>query len=180
MIGVYSLVVSVGYYYLGESAEYLMDVLDGSNGQPDHPAPNAISNGFLIIHVLVGYAINGNVMNKAIYALFQSDKEPTDSLWWLFATSITLVVSFILANVVPDLSEILGLVGASFGYALTFVFPAVFWLRIVPKEQQSDLAFGGHVAVLVMAVGVISIGMYAEIDKLVSILKDEANAPFTC
>jgi len=155
-------------------------VLDGKNGQKDHKVSNATSNAFLIIHVLVGYVINGNVMNKAIHELFVPAKEPTGSVSWLGATAITLSVSFVLANVVPDLSEILGLVGASFGYALTFVFPAVFWLKIVPKDKQGNTAFACHVAVLVMATGVISIGMYAEVDKLVGIVGDSDYAPFCC
>jgi len=94
---------------------------------------------------------------------------------WFVSTCLTLVVSFVLANVVPSLSEILGLVGASFGYALTFVFPPLFWLAIVKEQGWSRML---HITVLVLAALVIAIGMYAEIDKLINALK--LQPPFHC
>lgn len=164
---VYVSVAIPGYYYMGNGSVYLMDALKG------HAASNGTANAFLIIHVLMGYIINGNVMNKAVHAVFWSEK-PT-RLTWFGATCITLVSSFVLANVVPSLSEIIGLVGATFGYGLTFVFPPLFWLAIVKEQSKARYL---HIAVLVLAVIVIGIGMYAEIDKLANALEDQP--PFHC
>ena len=173
MMLVYFSVVVPGYYYMGNDAVYLMDALEG------HATTNGVSNGSLIIHVLMGYVINGNVMNKAIHALISSEEstqgQDVDRKSWFGATCITLSVSFVLANIVPSLNEILGLVGASFGYALTFVFPPLFWLAIV-KVQGFHRQL--HIGVLILAAIVIGIGMYAEIDKLVNAMADDP--PFHC
>eukprot|EP00656_Telonema_subtile_P043966 TRINITY_DN50270_c0_g1_i2.p1 TRINITY_DN50270_c0_g1~~TRINITY_DN50270_c0_g1_i2.p1 ORF type:complete len:394 (+),score=71.81 TRINITY_DN50270_c0_g1_i2:95-1276(+) len=178
---VYGSVTATGYHYMGDqSVDNMMKVLTSG-------PQKALANALLILHVLVGYIINGNVMNHEVTARLSAclgsshaPAGPTRALW-LCATSITVGISFVLANIIPNLSVILGLVGATFGYTLSFVFPALFWFQLVlPAEAKKSKQRMWHGLVLVLAVGAIGLGSYAEVSKLVDVFKLSLKSPFGC
>ena len=85
---------------------------------------------------------------------------------------------------------ILGLVGATFGYTLSFLFPAVLWFQLESLERRQGLQehrtfkfvhrAALHVCVLGLAAAAIGIGSWSEMDKLVNIFKSESKPPFSC
>eukprot|EP00051_Salpingoeca_urceolata_P028721 m.487943 g.487943 ORF g.487943 m.487943 type:complete len:472 (-) comp25381_c0_seq1:122-1537(-) len=177
MTFVYALVGSIGYSFLGSSAEYLQDYVDQRDGLK---ASTTVANGMLIFHVLAGYVINGNVMNHKIHeALHKRGKTISHpKVAWAAVTGMTVAVSFVVANLIPFLQDLLSVLGATCGFALTFVFPASFALKYL-GSQLSLVDKCVHWFVLVVSIVCMGVGSYATIKSLVEKIEHSA-VPFEC
>jgi hypothetical protein len=64
--------------------------------------------------------------------------------WWFALTAATVAVYFALSEVAPFLKDLMGVVGASAGLALEYVFPCLFSLRLLgPGAGGAGGASGG-------------------------------------
>ena len=135
MTVVYLAVGGYGYSLLGNGAIYLVDFVDGLAGlRRGETARIATANAMLMLNVMMGYTINGNVMNHALADRFlgaQSGSRPRPRSAWMAITCGTLAVSFFLSNVIPNLGSLLSVLGATCGYSLTFLFPAGIALKLL-------------------------------------------------
>ncbi|XP_030585716.1 sodium-coupled neutral amino acid transporter 3 isoform X1 [Archocentrus centrarchus] len=64
---------------------------------------------------------------------------PTKSFSWLRHTAIALILLTLINMLVifaPNILGIFGIIGATSAPCLIFIFPAVFYIRIVPKEDE--------------------------------------------
>jgi len=101
-----------------------------------------IVNISLFTHVIMGYAINANVMNTAVLARFypsaHADNSAGAKFKWFLVTCYTLIVAMVISNAVPFLSDLMGFVGASCGMSTTYIFPCVFALRLLDDSSTAE------------------------------------------
>uniref|UniRef100_A0A8C8DND6 Solute carrier family 38 member 3b n=1 Tax=Oryzias sinensis TaxID=183150 RepID=A0A8C8DND6_9TELE len=82
---------------------------------------------------------------------------PTKPFSWLRHVLIALVLLFFINMLVifaPNILGIFGVIGATSAPCLIFIFPAVFYIRIVPKEDEPMSSVPKIVAVCFAALGV--------------------------
>ncbi|KAM6946769.1 sodium-coupled neutral amino acid transporter 3-like [Lycodopsis pacificus] len=83
---------------------------------------------------------------------------PNKTFNWPRHTAIALVLlTFINLLVIfaPNILGIFGVIGATSAPCLIFIFPAIFYLRIVPKEEEPMRSFPKVMAVCFAAIGVL-------------------------
>ncbi|XP_026868729.2 sodium-coupled neutral amino acid transporter 3-like isoform X1 [Electrophorus electricus] len=93
-------------------------------------------------------------VRRAIQQLFF----PNKTFWWprhiaiaiLLLTAINLLVIF-----APNILGIFGVIGATSAPCLIFIFPAVFYIRIVPKEEEPMLSVPKILAACFAGLGVL-------------------------
>lgn len=128
MTFIYILVAAVGYKALGaEHAEYLQKWADENRTTE---TATTVANFMLAVHVLTGYAINGNVFNTTLLGLMVPANKQGSRLAWAAVATVTLSGSFVVANLVPGLDGLLSLVGSVCGTSLTFLIPAGLALKL--------------------------------------------------
>jgi len=130
--------------------------------------------------VLSGFVINGNVFNHAINERAVPEKHQQRRLTWFIVTLVTVSGSFALANLLPDLSALISVVGATCGLALTFVFPASIMLKLQRKQHTGTYKMVVHWVVLGIALVCLGVCSYATIYNLVHTLSKSAHHPFAC
>ena len=138
-------------------------------------AATTAANVLLILHVLSGYVINGNVFNHVMADTILPTRLRQSRLGWFLVTSLTVGGAFVLANILPSLSALLSVLGATCGLALTFIFPPAFALRLYRNTMDTVERYT-HIVVLVFAGLALPLCTYATISHLVHILS-AANAP---
>ena len=189
MATVYVAVGCYGYSLLGAGATYLVDFVDGlQDVRGADQRRIAAANAMLMVNVMMGYTINGNVMNHALADRFLGDGggsgggggaaaavRPKPA--WLAITCTTLTVSFLLSNVIPNLGSLLSVLGATCGYTLTFLFPAGIALKLL-RGSMTPAQVLLHQAVIASAALAVAIGTYATLKNLVE--QSEASGVFTC
>ena len=107
----YTVVGAVGYGVIGRDAP-LLYVWDEKRN-PRKPRTTAAA-AFLVAHVLVGYIINASVINQAIGRwMFSASSVPRGQ--WFVLTLCTEVTYFVVANLVPSISDWMGLIAATGG-----------------------------------------------------------------
>ncbi|XP_040889966.1 sodium-coupled neutral amino acid transporter 3 isoform X2 [Toxotes jaculatrix] len=82
---------------------------------------------------------------------------PTKSFNWLRHTAIALILLTLINMLVifaPNILGIFGIIGATSAPCLIFIFPAVFYIRIVPKEDEPMTSVPKILAVCFAALGV--------------------------
>lgn len=178
-------------HYYSTGAEYLSDYV--SDEYPKRTTTSLVlrplqqeiltfsqANAMLIVHVLSGYTINGNVMNHALHDLLplhlKRKWHPRAS--WAAVTCLTLMTSFTLSNLIPNLSSLLSVLGATCGYSLTFLFPACFALKLLgPSLTRTERAT--HIVILLLAGLAIGIGSFATLKSLAKKISNSP-PPFQC
>eukprot|EP00050_Salpingoeca_kvevrii_P000857 m.157537 g.157537 ORF g.157537 m.157537 type:complete len:441 (+) comp10231_c3_seq1:351-1673(+) len=176
MTTVYAIVGIVGYSIMGSGAMYIIDFVDEHDGSS---VKTSVANVMLILHVLSGYVINGNVMNHALNDRFNSGRLHESRVAWFGVTVVTVCVSFTLSNLLPNLGDLIGVLGASCGYTLTFVFPVLFALKLI-DERLTARERMTHYCVLALTVVTIILSTYATLKTLIDNYRDESNPPFHC
>ena len=188
---------------LGASATYLVDYVDGLGAQGAGATGRiAAANAMLMVNVCMGYTINGNVMNHALHERLapllplpkgarpgaaggaggggggtsgHGGRPVVGRVAWLCVTCVTLGGSFLLSNIVPSLGNLLSVLGATCGYTLTFLFPAVFSLRLL-RRGMSMAVVAVHACVVVAAAFAIVVGTYVTVRALGEGIGDDLQA----
>eukprot|EP00053_Salpingoeca_punica_P014620 m.133166 g.133166 ORF g.133166 m.133166 type:complete len:486 (-) comp16504_c1_seq1:393-1850(-) len=175
---VYGIVSIVGYYLMGGDALFITTYVDHYKGTA---SITSAGNCMLVIHLMAGYLINGNVMNHVVFAgIFRSSGGHMERrLPWLCTTLITLSVSFLLSNAIPNVDSLIDILGATCGCALTFVFPPLFALRLIGPRLTRTMRFV-HMGVLAIMLPFIPLGTYVSFKELIDGLRDSPTTPFKC
>uniref|UniRef100_A0A665TMM2 Solute carrier family 38 member 3b n=1 Tax=Echeneis naucrates TaxID=173247 RepID=A0A665TMM2_ECHNA len=82
---------------------------------------------------------------------------PTKAFNWLNHIGIALILLFLINMLVifaPNILGIFGIIGATSAPCLIFIFPAVFYIRIVPKDEEPMNSLPKIVAICFVALGV--------------------------
>ena len=117
------------YYSLGDlvTDNVVMSMSDGWE--------KAVVEIMLLIHLITTFPI---IMNPPAQIMEQMLSIPTDFNWkrCLFRTLTVFFLLFI-AETVPSFGSILGLIGASSVTLLTFIFPPLFYMKLVDASTQN-------------------------------------------
>ena len=180
LVGLYACAMAVGYYYRGQSvASFLPDSLDDG-------WLKTLIGLVLYFHVVVTYLVNNQPLAKKVYdALWPEDhssidrdghakdsaKDPRDTddakvkYRWAAITSLFLLWSYLIANLIPWFSDFQNIMGSMLGAPVMFGFPVLFYVldaRQAATIQASPLtkaalAFvGGVVLPLTWIIGTIA------------------------
>lgn len=179
MVGVYLFIASVGYACVGSLVK---SPITSSLPKQDN-VYLAIVNGFLFVHVIMGYALNANVMNTAVLARISAQAHDDNSfgtkLLWLGVTLGTLTTCFVVSSMIPFLNDLMGFVGASCGMATTYIFPCAFGLKLLAPHMSTAEKIT-QMALLVLAGCVSGFGVYCTVADMAQKLADGTGAPFSC
>jgi len=162
MTATYLVVGVAGYALLGTEADYL-------NKWDNDTNPTAwrtvAANIMLIIHVMTGYTINGNVMNQAIAeGVFGRSRSRRA---WFGVTVITLAASWTLSNAIPTLGLLISFIGATCGVMLTFLIPIACGFKLL-RSGWSPRVLAGHATVLAAALALLGVGTWTTSTRLVA------------
>ena len=94
-------------------------------------------------------------------------------------TLFTVALCFVISNLIPFLTDLMGFIGASCGMFTTYIFPCVFSVKLLHHE----LSPAGVLAiklVAVLALIVSGVGVYGTIADIVQNLQQESTGVFTC
>ena len=180
MAVVYVLVASVGYVYIGASA-----LADG------RPLTSYLSgtllrvvNGFLAVHVLIAYVIEGNVLVRNVLSMLGVATEDLTAetlrarLLWLACTSALVGGAFGISSVVPFFSDVMGFFAALCSIMLSYTFPLLFAIKLLPLPKWKAWLWG---VLAVIAAGVAVAGTVAtSINIFNKVRSESAVPPFAC
>ena len=111
-ITLYAIVASVVYYFVGSA------VPAPALGAASHVAKK-IAWGLAIPTIVVAGVINGHVALKYIYVVLKgemiTEKSKRASAWWVALCAVLWIFGWVLAETIPNFSQLLGLVGALMG-----------------------------------------------------------------
>jgi hypothetical protein len=142
-----------------------------------------VVNFFLAVHVMIAYVIEGNVLARGVLKMLKMDSfvdgnTVTDRMAW-FGTTVAIVFgAFILSNVVPFFSDLMGLMGALCAILLTYTVPIACATKLLPMEKiERRFAFCFlPFSLLVGAAGTAC----SVLDILTRLSEVSKEAPFSC
>lgn len=96
---------------------------------------------------------------RVIPSIEDSIERPALGIIYLVETALLELACLAIAVLVKDIGAVFGLLGGGSGTLLSFVLPALFYLRVVPSQQRSGVATLSAVALCLFgsACGTISI-----------------------
>ena len=175
----YAVVMAFGMYYLGDQAE---SPITNSfvSGSPEMRIINAI----LLVHVLGAYAIEVNVLTRAMLNMFAKEHVYTTDLksrlYWAGVSISFVLFAFFVSNSVPFFSDIMGFLGASLSMSLTYTLPCLIALQL---DAQQYLALGPwwRRACQVMVPASVIVAILGTICSVADIISNfQVTKPFTC
>ncbi len=124
-----------------------------------------ICNAILFVHVLVAYLIEINILTTACLnwlapAAILDPETRTSKLQWFFTTAVIITGGFVLSNLIPFFGDLMSLLGSLCSVAATYIFPALFTLKllgdVIPPWERRLLRAIVPVAFLIAITGVYS------------------------
>ncbi|KAK4542353.1 hypothetical protein LTR36_006809 [Oleoguttula mirabilis] len=175
---------AIGFRYLGQ---YATAPAFGSLGVV---AYKKASFAFVIVPTLVIGVIYANVSAKFIYFRVMGKSRHAHSNtvigWgvWMLVMSVTWLLAFIFAEVIPSMGDFLSLLGAAFDSFFGFIFFAVaYW-----QMHQGNL-FGGvgrsimtvvHAFVMLCGLFLLGPGLYAAVKAIMADYATSVTPAFSC
>lgn len=173
MTTTYLAVAVAGYHLMGGGSEYLQK---WASKHAAHDVRTTVANVMLALHVLTGYAINGNVWNRSMVQSLVPQRRRSSRAAWASVVAATLACSFAAANVVPGLDGLLSLVGSVCGVSLTFLIPATCALSLLDMRPAERYL---HCTVCALGFALMAFGTYSALRGLAADFADSPS-PFSC
>ena len=167
------------YMYLGNSAKGMM-ITNLSLG----PASQSASF-FLHVQILIAFTLQGVVVSQKFHRTFHPDSVH-DYTWrgriiYFGMTFVTVLICFVIANVIPFFVELTGLIGALFspwsGYLLPYAL--VLKARSDSKKKTPMLELIFIIVMTFFMLSVWGVGIYSSI-VLILDQWDTYGVPFHC
>mmetsp|Transcript_111666 Transcript_111666/g.216235 ORF Transcript_111666/g.216235 Transcript_111666/m.216235 type:complete len:485 (-) Transcript_111666:80-1534(-) len=174
-----------GYFAIGDKVSGMMN-----ENLPFGP-PFQVAAACMCTHMLISYIIKGVVFCKAMHEAVDPDHCKGDDMsiraWigWVALVSITLVVAWILANVVPFFTEAVDLLGASLTPLSCWVLPIFMFIRYwkdanrASKPHISGLEWFVIACELLLALCLMIFGTYSVLCQIIE-KWSELGKPFEC
>jgi hypothetical protein len=113
----YAVVIAFGMYYLGDKAASPI-----TNSFVSGSTVMRFVNASLIVHVLGAYAIEVNILTRAMLNMFAKEQVyATDlkaRLYWAGVSASFILFAFVMSNAIPFFSDIMGFFGLIFIHGL--------------------------------------------------------------
>jgi len=174
----YITVASLGYAFVGASG------LIGGN-----PITSVLSNGpilrvvnsFLVCHVIVAYVIELNILTRGVLKIINMENgvngdTPHDRFIWFSCTGCIVFGAFIISNLIPFFSDIMGLLGSLCSILLTYTIPLVCAQKLLPMKPF-EYKFASYMIPFSIAMAIF--GTFCSIVDIVEKF-DVDSPPFSC
>jgi len=155
---------------------------------PEGSSVSIAANAFLATHMIVTFLCKAQIISRDIH-LNMFRKTVMDFNWkgkvhWFICTMITLSVSFLVSNAVPNFNTLLELLGAFQTPYLGFMVPSICYFCGREKlkaigEAPTSLAWAIIAVINIVAVGLLFLGTTSACIDVVDSWKS-SNAPFSC
>eukprot|EP01062_Namystynia_karyoxenos_P062754 TRINITY_DN55629_c0_g1_i1.p1 TRINITY_DN55629_c0_g1~~TRINITY_DN55629_c0_g1_i1.p1 ORF type:complete len:517 (+),score=122.48 TRINITY_DN55629_c0_g1_i1:107-1552(+) len=175
----YAGVAAVGYYYGGDLAK--SNFIDNIPTGAVYRAANVL----LFAHVLVAYVIKSVVVSKYLHSLLApgagTDASSKAHLQWAALGCGQLVFCYLVANLIPFFSDLLGLIGGLLSAPIGYILPCVLYVLALrlnerhPNDTQK-LLIGISV---VIGICTMVMGTIQEVKDIVK-KNGEYGYPFDC
>ena len=175
---VYLLVAVAASHFLGSHVQAPVTLAMPTATRAQRAA-KGVANLLLLLHVLVAFVINANVVNRAALQALVPERLQRRRLAWLGVTLTTLALWFVIANVVPFLQDLMGLMGATCGMALTYFFPIAF-ARKTLREKLGPRELRALPWVLALAALASLVATLSVIVNTIEHLDTSVVPPFSC
>ena len=137
-----------------------------------------VINAFLFVHVLVAYLIEGNVVARGFFLIAGEDANLVPKSHWTAMTAGLVAGAFVVSNLVPFFSDIMGFMSGLCAVLLCFTFPFAFVLRLCKDDLGSREAALYRCLVPVTCVFAVA-GTAASAADIVQHF-DSSRMPFAC
>ena len=126
MCVMYSFMIIIGYGVYGKNTpDFLPDALKGS-------AVKTFTGILLVLHYTVSYVVDIQCVHTALHSKVFPKTYKIDNtigrLHWFFITLCVILISFLIANLIPFFGDVNSLIGSLFGSAIVFGFPSLYYL----------------------------------------------------
>mmetsp|Transcript_20734 Transcript_20734/g.28965 ORF Transcript_20734/g.28965 Transcript_20734/m.28965 type:complete len:466 (+) Transcript_20734:381-1778(+) len=176
MIPTYVITAAVGYYLLGDSVPGFLPAALPNNGS------KTFINLLLAFHVLVAYLVHNQPLCQGIEMSLDPSGVPASNLRH-FAISATLLFSaWLVANLIPFFSELVGILGAAFGSPILLFYPPIFFLRGMASKGRPVAWYHRllcNFSLWVLFPFTFIVGIVAAFHELAERWRDEGS-PFDC
>eukprot|EP00040_Diaphanoeca_grandis_P004769 m.30072 g.30072 ORF g.30072 m.30072 type:complete len:480 (+) comp16208_c0_seq1:110-1549(+) len=179
MTVIYVMVGSIGYAFVGRDVPFLYnwDIMHNA-----HEIRTTVANFFLVLHIITGYMINANVLNQAAVEWVSGGRRTPAGNYsrgtWLMVTSVSAACFFTLANIIPKVSNIITLIGATCGNVLTFLAPIIMLLKLMGDEMSKEMKWLHYIMLSFWSILTV-IGTYTAARTLILSLAS-SRPPFDC
>mmetsp|Transcript_11219 Transcript_11219/g.18330 ORF Transcript_11219/g.18330 Transcript_11219/m.18330 type:complete len:411 (-) Transcript_11219:152-1384(-) len=125
MIPCYTITAGVGYYLLGDSVPGFLPAALPNNGA------KTFINLLLCFHVLVAYLVHNQPLCQELEKMLNQGRGggAASNLQHFLVSSALLFSAWLVANLVPFFSELVGILGAAFGSPILLFYPPFFFLK---------------------------------------------------
>lgn len=184
-LGMFLLAGLGGYFAIGDKVDGMM------NENLPFGLPFQVAAACMLTHMLISYLIKGVVFCKSVHEAVDPDHSSGDDMrprsWigWVTLVSITLVVAWTLANVVPFFNLAVDLLGASLTPLSCWVLPIFMFVRF---WKDANKASKPHISVvewlviaceLLLAFTLMVFGTYSVLCEI-SAAWSKLGKPFEC
>jgi len=125
-----------GYYFMGDSVYGMI----GDN--IPFGSVFRVAAFCLVAHMLVTYMIKGIVICRALHWVLDeaADNDESYKSWgqWTSVVTITLVLSWLIACIVPFFSDLVDFIGASFTPICCYIIPIAMYVRWSRDFREAD------------------------------------------
>lgn len=159
----YLIVGVIGFHFLGPNVQAPI------TSQIPETSTTRLSNVFLLVHLIVAYVIEVNILSSAATGFLTSkieicrDMQP-EKLWLIISSGIVLFC-VLSSNYIPFLGDLMGLFGAIGSVATTYFFPCLFTL-ILRHQSLSRIEFGLCVLIVPISVAIAFFGGYSSAQSI--------------
>jgi amino acid permease len=174
----YITVASLAYHFVGTSGLIGGDPITSAL---DNGPTLRVVNSFLVCHVIVAYVIETNMLARGILKIWDMETAidgdtPHDRFVWFATTASIVLGAFILSNLIPFFSDIMGLLGSLCSILLTYTIPLVCARKLVPMTPFEYTATSFLVPFSVVAA---IFGTFCAVVDIVDKM-DVSTPPFSC
>ena len=105
---------------------------------------------------------------------------------WLGLVAIITVIAFVIAEAIPFISELLGIMSALFISGFTFYFPALMWFLLIKEGKWNATRWNTilsviNAAVFLLGLLILGCGTYASVKGIVDQYNNgSVRGSFTC
>ena len=136
-----------------------------------------VVNAFLFVQVMVAYTIEGNIVARGFYLMAGRDAKTVARSAWTAATGGLVAAAFVVSNLVPFFSDVMGLMSGLCAGLLCYTFPFAAALVLVDDLGAAERAL---YRALVGATALLAVlGSTASILDIAKHF-DSSGTPFSC
>ena len=176
MFCTYAAIACLGYHFVGAEILASGEPITSAVAATGSPVDRVV-NAFLFVQVMVAYTIEGNIVARGFYLMAGRDAKTVARSAWTAATGGLVAAAFVVSNLVPFFSDVMGLMSGLCAGLLCYTFPFAAALVLVDDLGAAERAL---YRALVGATALLAVlGSTASILDIAKHF-DSSGTPFSC